>query len=126
MIYGILYESMLEMYKRQRVRPQYLDFYAITSLVAMEFVNFLTVVVLLAYFNVGSARSFFDWFNGSAGVLVAALLLTANYAYLRFRRRSGEAKLSVGARLHWLASVYMVGSVAVAIYASTLISTFKR
>lgn len=126
MIYGVLYDSMLAMYGRQRIPPQYLDFYAMTSLVALEFVNVLTVIVLLAHLNVGSAHAFFDRLDGNVATLIVALLLIANYAYLKVRGRAGEAKVSVGARIPWLASVYLVGSVAVAIYVSTLISAFKK
>lgn len=127
MIYGVLYDSMFEMYRRQKIRPFYLDFYAITSLVAMEFGNVLTIITVLAYLNVGSAREFF--YSGASAeiaVLIAALLLIFNYGYLRFRRRSREAGASIGARLPWIASAYMVCSVIVAIYASTLVSAFKR
>lgn len=126
MIYGAFYESMLEMYRRQKIRPQYLDFYAVTSLVGMEFLNCLSVIVFLAYVNVGPVRELFrnNEASKSTSVVLAVLLLAINYTYSRFRRRSPIA--SWGTRLPWLASVYMVCSVVVAIYASTLVSTFNR
>lgn len=127
MIYGVLYDSMLVWYDRRNVRSQYLDFYAITSLVAMEFVNFLTLITFLAYLNIGPAREFFhSGASGGISVLTAVLLLVINYVYLIFRRRSQKEKVRAGARLYWIASVYMVGSVVVAIYASTLVSAFKK
>jgi hypothetical protein len=129
MIYGVLYDSMLAWYKRRKVRPQYLDFYAITSLVAMEFGNLLSIIAFLAYLNVGSLRELFH--NSAASknssIVLAVLLLVLNYAYFKVRSRvhSRESKVSTGFRLYWVAPVYMVFSVVVAIYASTLVSAFK-
>jgi hypothetical protein len=127
MMYGFLYDSTFAMYKRQKIGPRYLDVYVITSLAAMEFVNALTIITLLAYVNVRSARELF--FNGASGevsIFIAVLLLVLNYAYVRPRRHLHEVKVTAGSRLPWVASAYMVLSVVVAIYASTLVSTFKR
>lgn len=129
MFYGVLYDSMLAWYKRRKVRPQYLDFYAITSLVAMEFGNCLSIVSVLAYFNVGSLRELFHDSGASknSSIALAAILLVLNYAYFKFRSRlhSRESNVSAGSRLSWIAPVYMIFSVVVAIYASTLVSAFK-
>lgn len=92
----------------------------------MEFINILTIITLFAYLNIGPARAFFQELNGNIAVLIASSVLIVNYTYFRLKRRSGETRTSVGARLHWIASVYMVSSVAIAIYVSTLVSTFKR
>lgn len=129
MIYGFLYDSMLAWYKRRKVRPQYLDFYAITSLVAMEFGNCLSIITFLAYLNVGSLRELFgnSGASKSSSIVLAVLLLMLNYAYFKVRARlqSRESKVSAGSRLYWVAPAYMVFSVVVAIYASTLVSAFK-
>ena len=127
-MYGFLYDSMSAWYKRQKIRQRYLDFYAITSLAAMEFLNCLSVIAFLAYLNVGSARELFydSRANKSFSVVIAVSLLAINYGYSRIRLRSRHADLSRGARLPWIASLYMVCSVAVVIYASTLVSTFKK
>lgn len=128
MIYGVLYESMLEMYRRQKIAPKYLDFYVITSLVGMEFLNCLSIIVFLAYLNVGSVRELFHNSGASKGasVVIVVSLFAINYAYRRVRASSRESKVNWGTRLPWIASVYMVCSVAVVIYASTLVSTFRR
>lgn len=130
MIYGVLYDSMLAWYKRRKVQPHYLDFYTVTSLVAMEFVNCLSIIAFLAYLNVGSLRELFH--NSGAGknssIALAVLLLVLNYGYFKVRSRlhSRELKVSAGSRLYWVAPVYMVFSIVLAIYASTLVSAFKR
>lgn len=128
MIYGVLYDSMFEMYRRQKVRPKYLDFYAITSLAGMEFLNCLSIVVFLAYLNVGSVRELFHNSSASQGAsaVIAVSLLATNYAYRKIRGRSRESNVGRGARLPWIASVYIVCSVVVVIYASTLVSAFTR
>jgi hypothetical protein len=128
MIYGVLYDSMFEMYRRQKIRPKYLDFYAITSLAGMEFLNCLSIIVFLAYLNVGSVRELFHNSGASKGAsaVIAVSLLGTNYAYRKIRARSRESKIGWGARLPWIASVYIVCSVALVIYASTLVSTFTR
>lgn len=128
MIYSVLYDSMLEMYRRQKIGPRYLDFYAITSLAGMEFLNCLSIIVFLAYLNIGSVRELFHNSGASKGVsaVIAVLLLAVNYAYRKTRASPGESKVSWGTRLPWIASVYIVCSVAVVIYASTLVSAFKR
>jgi len=95
----------------------------------MEFGNCLSIVAVLAYFNVGSLRELFHDSGASknSSIALAALLLVLNYAYFKFRSRlhSRESKVSAGSRLSWIAPVYMVFSVVVAIYASTLVSAFK-
>lgn len=119
---------MIEMYGRQKIRPRYLSFYAITSLAGMEFLNCLSIIVFLAYFNVGAVRELF--YNSSASkaisVVLALSLLALNYAYGKRRAISVGPRVSWGVRLPWIASVYMVCSVAVVIYAGTLVSAFKR
>jgi hypothetical protein len=127
-MYGLLYDSMFEMYRRQKVRPKYLTFYAITSLAGMEFLNCLSIIVFLAYLDVGPVRALFhnSGASKSASVVIAMSLLAINYAYWRFRGRSRDSMAGWGTRLPWIASVYMVCSVAVVIYASTLVSAFKR
>lgn len=128
MIYGVLYDSMIEMYRRQKIEARRLGFYAITSLAGMEFLNCLSIIVLLAYFNVGIMRELFH--NSGASKIVSAVaavsLLFINHVYAKFRARSGESRVSFGARRSWIASAYIVCSVAIAIYLSTLVSTFKR
>jgi hypothetical protein len=127
-MYGVLYDSMLAMYQRQKIRPQYIDFYAVTSLAAMEFLNSLSIVAFLAYFNVGSVRELFHNSGASKriSVVTGLALLAINYTYGTFRARSREAKASWGARQHWVASAYMVLSVAVMLYTSRLVDTFQR
>jgi hypothetical protein len=127
-MYGFLYDSMLAWYKRQKVRQRYLDFYAITSLAAMEFLNCLSVIAVLAYLDIGRVRElFYDRaVSKSSSVVIAVSLLAINYAYSRIRLRSRDPDANRGARLHWTASLYMVCSVAAAIYASTLVSTLKK
>lgn len=127
-MYKFLYDSMFEMYRRQKIRPSNLDFYAITSLAGMEFLNCLSLIVVLAYLNVGSVRELFHY--GSASKIVSAViavsLLAINYAYSKFRARSPESGESWGARVPWIASLYIVCSVIVVIYASTLVSAFSH
>ena len=128
MVYNVLYDSMLAWYKRRKVRSQYLDFYAITSLVAMEFGNCLSIVAFLAYLDIGSFRELFkDGAGKNSSIVLAVVLLALNYAYFKFRSRphSREPRVRPGARLYWVAPVYLIFSVVVAIYASTLISAFK-
>jgi|SRR5882762_1716457 len=128
MMYGLLYDSMFEMYRRQKIRPKYLAFYAITSLAGMEFLNCLSIIVFLAYLNVRPVHELFH--NSSASksvsVVIAMSLLVINYAYWKFQSHSRESNVSWGTRLPWIASVYMVCSVAVVIYASTLVSAIKK
>jgi hypothetical protein len=128
MMYDVLYGSMFEMYRRQKISSEYLAFYTVTSLVAMEFLNCLSIIVLLAYLNIGSVRDLF--YNGgaskAASSAIAILLLAINYAYWRIRARSRKIKASEGARPSWIASAYLAVSVAAAIYASTLTSAFTR
>lgn len=128
MIYDVLYDSTLAIYRRQRIRAKYLDFYAITSLVAMEFLNGLSLIALLSFLNVGSVRAIFHDSSESMiiSVLLAALLLLINVVYLRFRAHSRRSLDTQGSRSHWIASVYMVCSVALVIYASALVSAFRR
>jgi len=128
MMYDLLYDSMFEMYRRQKVRPKYLAFYTITSLVGMEYLNCLSIIVFLAYLNVGPVRALFhnSGASKSTSVAIACFLLAINYAYWRFRGRSRESIVSRGTRLPWVASVYMVCSVVVIIYASSLVTAFKR
>jgi hypothetical protein len=128
MMYDVLYDSMLAMYKRQGIRFQYLNFYAISSLVAMEFINCLTIIVFLAYLDVGSVRELFQnsWASKSISAALVMVLWAINYMYLKFRARSRKTDIGTRSRLHWVASLYMAGSVAVAIYASTLVSTFRK
>lgn len=125
-MYAVLYDSMFEMYRRQNIGPKYLDFYAITSLAGMEFLNCLSLIVLLAYLNVTGVRYLFHSPGVSkiTSVVIVVLLLVINYAYSKSRARSRQSEASCGARLPWIASVYIVGSVIVVIYASTLVSTF--
>lgn len=127
-MYGFLYDSMCEMYGRQKIQLKYRDFYAITSLTGMEFLNCLSLIVLLARLNVGPARELFQ--NGGASklvsVVIAVSLLIINYAYSRFRGRARESSGSLGTRLPWIASVSIVCSAAAVICASTLVSTFQR
>lgn len=127
-MYGFLYDSMLEMYRRQNIRPKYLDFYTITSLAGMEFLNCLSLIVLLAYLNVGAVKYLFRSPGSSkvACVVIIVLLLAINYAYSKSQARFRQSEAGCGARLPWVASVYIVGSVIVVIYASTLVSTFMR
>jgi hypothetical protein len=128
MMYGLLYDSMFEMYRRQKIQSKYLAFYAITSLAGMEFLNCLSIVVFLAYLNVGPVRELFhnSVASKTASVVIATSLLAINYAYWKFHVRSRDSMVSDGTRPPWIASVYMVCSVALVIYASTLVSAFKR
>lgn len=128
MIYGVLYDSMFEMYRRQKIGPKYLEFYAITSLAGMEFLNSLSIIAFLAYLNVGSVRELFHNGGASKGAcaVIAVSFLAINYAYRKIRARSRETGVSWGARLPGIAAVYIVCSVVVVIYASTLVSTFTR
>jgi hypothetical protein len=128
MTYDFLYDSMLEMYRRQKISSKYLDIYAITSLAGMEFLNCLSIIVLLAYLNVASVRQLFHHSGASkiTSAIIAVSLLTFNYAYWKIRAHSREPKVSSGARFPWIASGYIVGSVGVVIYSSTLVSAFTR
>jgi cytochrome bd-type quinol oxidase subunit 2 len=128
MIYGVLYDAMLAWYNRQKVRPQYLDFYAVTSLAVMQFGNCLTIIAFLAYLNVGPVHELFQnsAASKSSSIVIAVLLLAVNYAYFRVHSRSRGSKVTAGTRLYWIAPVYMVSSTVAFLYASTLVSTFKR
>lgn len=127
-MYDVLYGSMFEMYRRQNIRPKYLDFYAITSLAGMEFLNCLSIVVLLAHLNVGSVRELFlnTAVSKSSSAVIVVALLVVNYAYSRFRGPLRGSSLTWGARPPWIALAYIVCSVVMVIYASTLVSAFKR
>ncbi len=128
MIYGGLYDSMYEMYRRQNISSKYLDFYVITSLAGMELLNCLSIIVFLAFFNVGSVRELFHNSGTSTSVsaAIAVSLLAVNYGYWKIRTRSRELKVSWGKRLPWIASAYIFGSVVLIIYMSTLVSAFER
>jgi hypothetical protein len=128
LMYSLLYDSMSEMYRRQKIQPKYLAFYVITSLAGMEFLNCLSIIAFLAYLNVGPVRELFhnSEASKSASVLIAVSLLAINYAYWKFRAHPRQSKVNWAARPPWIASVYMVCSVVVAIYASTLVFAFKR
>ncbi len=128
MIYGGLYDSMYEMYRRQNISSKYLDFYVITSLAGMELLNCLSIIVFLAFFNVGSVPELFhnSGISTSVSAAIAVSLLAVNYGYWKIRTRSRELKVSWGTRLPWIASAYIFGSVVLIIYMSTLVSAFER
>lgn len=55
------------------VSPKYLDFYAVTSLAGIEFLNCLSFIVFLAYLNIGPVRELFhnNEASESTSVLIA-------------------------------------------------------
>jgi cation transporter-like permease len=123
MIYGLLYEAMLAWYKQRGIEERYLRAYVTITLTALAFINVLSVLAFLAYVGVGFARLFFLDLSWEIALGLIVVLLAIHVVYLK--AHSGlKPENGVGNR--WIAPGYIFASIAVACYASTLVSAFNR
>lgn len=120
-MYAQLYDATLAWYARMKVAPSYLHAYAATGLALIACLNVGSFVILCAYWGSPWARLALDagvtWWLG-----FAVLILAAHLSYSHRRRTLLDRRVNVSApsRSPWLAGSYMVLSVMVFIYVSTL------
>lgn len=123
-MYTLLYDSMIGWYARRKVAASYLHLYAVTTLVSMAFINIASIVVLCAYWNNAWAEKLLaagkvPW----ASAILAAALLATHMLYFRRRRPAAVSKsrTDIPQRSRWIAGIYMLVSVVVFLYVSTLV-----
>ena len=119
-MYAYLYDSMIAWYSRRNVGAAYIHWYAATTLTAMAVVNIASIVVLFAHWHYRWADKLLalgePW---EAWIALGLALLAAHFLYSRWRRTAGA---STAPRSRWVAGIYILASVVVFLYASTLAS----
>jgi hypothetical protein len=123
-MYAYLYDSMVTWYTRQNIGGRYVHFYAATTLTSMAFLNIASVVALCAHWNYAWAKGLLAaGANGKASAALGVALLAAHLFYSRWRRNASTSISSKGVapQSRWVAGIYMLTSVVVFMYASTLV-----
>jgi hypothetical protein len=116
MIYSLLYESMLGWYARRRVSNSYLHLYAVTTLTSMGFGNIGSMAMLLAHYDHPWAKKLFTTWPIAVVLFIGLLLAHLFY----FRRGQSILAPRSAAHTHWIAPAYILVTVIVFLYTSTL------
>ena len=117
-MYAYLYDSTIAWYSRQNVGAAYVQYYTATTLTSMAVVNIASVVVLFAHWHYSWAEKLLALGDAwQVWVLLGVALLVAHLAYSRWRRGVSG---SIASPSRWVSGVYMLASVVVFLYVSTL------
>lgn len=123
-VYTYLYDAMVAWYAAQRYSAgRYVHFYAVTTLSSMALVNIGSLVALSAHWNAAWAITLIAAMDPLLLLLVGAGLLTVHVLFSRWRRRAtaSESKSNAALPSRWIALVYIVTSVTLFMYASSLL-----
>jgi len=126
-MYSYLYDAMEDWYTAQRYSAgRYVHWYVVTTLSSMAFVNLASVVALSAHWNAAWAINLVAAMKDPwAFVLAGVGLLVAHLLFFRWRRRANATQLRSGSPppSRWVALAYIVVSVTVFMYTSSLLPT---
>jgi hypothetical protein len=121
-VYTYLYDATVAWYAAQRYSAgRYVHFFAVTTLSSMALVNIGSLVALSAHWNAGWARQLIAAMDPLLVVLAGMGLLTTHILFSGWRRRALASQPSSAPPSRWIALAYIVLSVVVFMYTSSLL-----
>jgi hypothetical protein len=120
-VYTYLYDAMVAWYMAQRYSAgPYVRWYAVTTLTSMGFLNIGSVVAVSAHYKAVWAMHLMETRDPLLFALVGVGLLTANILFSKWRRaRALQSSSAPPSR--WIALGYIVVSVVIFMYTSSLL-----
>ena len=119
--YRFLYDATVNWYLRPYTAGPYVHVYVVLSLSLMAFLNTASLIILCAYWRISGLERLLVAGSPLSASLMAGSWLAIHVAYSSWRRRAGDLHYSPSSSSRWVAGAYMMLSVGMFLYVSTLV-----